>query len=92
MDYNNRGKKHICKNCSTKFYDLNKEIIICPNCGAKIEDSKASVSSNEKVTQVTNKEEVEVDKILSGELDKDIGFEDDDDDDDDKDDNIINIE
>ena len=29
-----RGKKRICASCGTKFYDLNKDPIICPKCGA----------------------------------------------------------
>jgi uncharacterized protein (TIGR02300 family) len=27
------GAKRQCQNCSTKFFDLNREPIICPNCG-----------------------------------------------------------
>jgi uncharacterized protein (TIGR02300 family) len=26
------GTKRLCTNCSTKFYDLNKEPIVCPKC------------------------------------------------------------
>ena len=29
-----RGKKRICASCRAKFYDLNKDPIICPKCGA----------------------------------------------------------
>ena len=28
-----RGKKRICASCKAKFYDLNKDPIICPKCG-----------------------------------------------------------
>ena len=28
------GNKHECLSCSTKFYDLGKSKLICPNCGA----------------------------------------------------------
>lgn len=28
------GNKHQCQNCSTKFFDLNKDPIVCPKCGA----------------------------------------------------------
>ena len=28
-----RGLKRICLSCSTRFYDMNKRPIICPNCG-----------------------------------------------------------
>jgi uncharacterized protein (TIGR02300 family) len=27
------GNKHLCQNCSTKFFDLNRNPIICPKCG-----------------------------------------------------------
>ncbi|UDL94267.1 MULTISPECIES: TIGR02300 family protein [Lichenihabitans] len=27
------GAKRQCQNCSTKFFDLNKDPIVCPNCG-----------------------------------------------------------
>lgn len=28
------GTKHTCYNCSTKFYDLGKNEMVCPKCGA----------------------------------------------------------
>ena len=28
-----RGTKRQCRNCSTKFYDLNRDPIVCPSCG-----------------------------------------------------------
>ena len=27
-----RGLKRICLSCSTRFYDMNKRPIVCPNC------------------------------------------------------------
>jgi uncharacterized protein (TIGR02300 family) len=27
------GSKHQCQNCSAKFFDLNKNPIVCPKCG-----------------------------------------------------------
>ena len=27
------GKKRTCPKCDTRFYDLNKDPLICPNCG-----------------------------------------------------------
>jgi len=29
------GKKVVCLNCETKFYDLNRKPAICPNCGTE---------------------------------------------------------
>jgi uncharacterized protein (TIGR02300 family) len=28
------GTKHQCQNCATKFFDLNRDPILCPKCGA----------------------------------------------------------
>jgi uncharacterized protein (TIGR02300 family) len=28
------GTKHTCQNCGTKFFDLNKNPVVCPKCGA----------------------------------------------------------
>ncbi len=28
------GAKRQCQSCATKFYDLNKDPIVCPKCGA----------------------------------------------------------
>ena len=30
------GNKHLCTSCNTKFYDLQKEIPVCPKCGEEI--------------------------------------------------------
>jgi uncharacterized protein (TIGR02300 family) len=31
------GTKRLCANCSAKFYDLNKDPILCPKCGTVYE-------------------------------------------------------
>ena len=87
MDNDNKGKKHICRNCSTKFYDLNKKEVICPKCGAKQDEYNNEKTSTEEITKV-NKEDIQDPIILENELDEDINF----DADQDKDDNIVEIE
>ena len=43
------GKKVVCLNCETKFYDLNRKPAVCPNCGTEyIEPSVDNISSNAK--------------------------------------------
>ena len=43
------GKKVVCSNCETKFYDLNRKPAICPNCGTEyIETVLDSVPLNTK--------------------------------------------
>ena len=34
MNASDRGQKHICPKCAIKYYDLKKEVIACPGCGA----------------------------------------------------------
>ena len=35
MDKAELGIKRLCNSCGTKFYDLKKEVPICPKCGAE---------------------------------------------------------
>ncbi len=35
MNPSDRGLKHVCPECATKYYDLRKEVVACPRCGAK---------------------------------------------------------
>ncbi|MGF1628140.1 MAG: FYDLN acid domain-containing protein [Kiloniellaceae bacterium] len=35
MDSVDRGLKHTCSACATKYYDLRKTIDACPKCGSK---------------------------------------------------------
>ena len=35
MDRAELGNKRLCSSCGTKFYDLKKEVPICPKCGAE---------------------------------------------------------
>ena len=53
MEKSFRGKKHVCSNCDTKFFDFNKETIICPNCKTEIVLKKktSTISDNLKVKE-----------------------------------------
>ena len=43
------GKKVVCSNCETKFYDLNRKPAVCANCGTEyIEPALDSTSTNAK--------------------------------------------
>ena len=35
------GTKRVCPNCGAKYYDLNKNPIICPKCGTRFEVAAA---------------------------------------------------
>ena len=35
MNTSERGLKHVCPECATKYYDLKMKVVACPRCGAK---------------------------------------------------------
>jgi ssDNA-binding Zn-finger/Zn-ribbon topoisomerase 1 len=41
MNTSDRGLKHVCPECETKYYDLRKAVVACPRCGAKPLAAKA---------------------------------------------------
>ncbi len=52
------GSKRQCQNCGTKFFDLNKDPILCPKCGTVFLATAASRSSR---AAPVDDEEVEAD-------------------------------
>ncbi len=43
------GKKVVCSNCETKFYDLNRKPAICPSCGTEYIDlTMDTIAANPK--------------------------------------------
>ena len=36
------GTKHQCQNCGAKFFDLNKDPIVCPKCGTVFQGAAAA--------------------------------------------------
>ena len=76
------GKKRTCPKCDTRFYDLNKDPLLCPNCGhtfsldSIMEVFKKSTkdTSPKKSTNEKNSSEIEgiepEDIILDDELDE----------------------
>ena len=55
------GKKYICFNCGTKFYDFKKPEAVCPKCNAnqKGAPAKAKAPKKEKAAHVIEDEESE---------------------------------
>ncbi len=49
----NWGLKRTCLNCSERFYDMKRDPIICPNCGAEF-DPLALVKSRRARAAATN--------------------------------------
>ncbi|MGJ4790030.1 TIGR02300 family protein [Leptospira koniambonensis] len=64
------GKKFTCHTCGTKFYDLNKEVKICPKCGA--DQSKRPPSKSRSRVARVEEEEFPEENL---EYDSDAGFE-----------------
>jgi uncharacterized protein (TIGR02300 family) len=53
------GNKHQCQHCGTKFFDLNKDPIVCPKCGTV--QQSIGVAKAAAVRPVPADEDVEVD-------------------------------
>lgn len=69
-----RGLKRVCASCATRFYDFNKDPVLCPKCGAEftgvvkirtrrgrnvIEEAKAKAAA-EETTEVVETDDATV--------------------------------
>jgi uncharacterized protein (TIGR02300 family) len=68
------GSKHQCQNCGAKFFDLNKDPIVCPKCGTVFQSvavrARPAAKAEEEDTEVTTPAGVEVvslDEVEAGE-------------------------
>lgn len=79
------GIKRTCLSCSAKFYDLNKEDILCPSCGAefdpesamKLKRGRTAPANDDKPAKETKKKETATDED-SDDLDVDLDDDDED--------------
>ncbi len=55
------GNKRQCQNCGTKFFDLNKDPILCPKCGTVFQVSAAARAASRAAAQDDEEAEVEPD-------------------------------
>ncbi len=55
------GGKHQCQNCGTKFFDLNKDPIICPKCGTVFQATPLSARAAARAAPAADDEDVEID-------------------------------
>ena len=83
------GTKRICHGCGARFYDLNRDPIICPKCGTEF-DPEALLRSRKIRTSADSKvkvrkqeapipEDIETDDDVMGDDDDDTLIEDTDD-------------
>lgn len=92
-----RGTKRQCLNCSTKFYDLNRDPILCPSCGKEFVAQVASTTSAPaaKKAEKPKTDVVETD-VAAEEAGAEVisinDVESDDDDDDDADESIPDVD
>jgi len=60
-----RGTKRVCQNCGSKFYDLDRNPIICPICSAVYQDQNAPI----KPAIASSTEDDDDDEVISGSAD-----------------------
>ncbi len=59
------GKKVVCLNCETKFYDLNRKPAVCPNCGTEYTDPTLdNIVTNTKQVFTDNVDTVTDDNLV----------------------------
>ena len=67
------GSKHQCQNCGAKFFDLNKDPVVCPKCGTVFQGApraRAAVKPEEEEAELSTPAGVEVvslDEVEAGE-------------------------
>ncbi len=62
------GTKRQCQSCGAKFYDLNKDPIVCPKCGTVFQAVAATRGRPEPVANRAEEDETEVDAAAGPEL------------------------
>ena len=89
MEKSARGTKRQCLSCATKFYDLNRDPILCPSCGTQFMLATEAEPVKEEVAEEVETDEVETDAAATAAGAEVISL--DDADDEDEDDVIENL-
>ncbi|HEY1864746.1 MAG TPA: TIGR02300 family protein [Roseiarcus sp.] len=70
------GTKHQCQNCGAKFFDLNKDPIVCPKCGTVFQGvaaararpaAKAEEEEDTEIATPAGVDVVSLDEVEAGE-------------------------
>ena len=69
------GSKHQCQNCGAKFFDLNKDPIVCPKCGTVFQSvaargrpaAKAEEEEDTEIATPAGVDVVSLDEVEAGE-------------------------
>jgi len=68
------GNKHQCQNCGAKFFDLNKDPIVCPKCGTVFQGAprarvaaKAEDEEDNEISTPAGVDVVSLDEVEAGE-------------------------
>ena len=60
------GAKHQCQNCATKFFDLNRDPILCPKCSAVFVPLPVARTPSRASAAVAARDEGEVEPETAG--------------------------
>jgi uncharacterized protein (TIGR02300 family) len=63
------GSKHICHSCGTRFYDLLRDPIVCPNCGAEFDPEALLKTRRSRAVTSEREEPVKRAKVRAPEID-----------------------
>jgi uncharacterized protein (TIGR02300 family) len=61
------GTKRLCTNCSAKFYDLNKEPIVCPKCHTVMEAAMVAPRARPETAAVADAAAVAEEEVAAPE-------------------------
>ena len=72
------GSKRVCQGCETRFYDLKRDPIICPSCGATFDPEAVLRSRRNRTSAAAPKEPVAAAKVEVADAEDVVANEDDD--------------
>ena len=62
------GAKHQCQNCGAKFFDLNKDPIVCPKCGTVFQVAAAARARPAAKAEEEEEDDDDVTNLIDGDI------------------------